>query len=245
MFAACVGSERRFQLLIRNSKGISPAARRNTCRAMAIQLKLKEHGNSMAQEIECKVMGMKLNDFFHLTARRNLCFKVDLEMMVTDTYWEFSPSASEDLIRLIRCRRCRVRDGEGFEDFYDLTIKGSEESSGDMVSSGSEIILELRRSVEPEDIDKFLNLIGATKKYTVKKERTLLYNDDSEWEDSRNVRIHHDKIIDGGIDSQEWIEIETGRGAAIEVQKTILELGINPDMVSNKSTLDILHQGDM
>jgi len=193
----------------------------------------------MAQEIECKVMGMKLNDFFHLTALRNLRFKIDLEMMVTDTYW-LLPSPIENLIRLIRCRRCRVRDGEGFEDFYDLTIKGSEESGGDMVSSRSEIILELRRSVEPEDIDKFLTLIGATKKYTVKKERTLLYNDDSEWEDSRNVRIHHDKIIDGGLDSQEWIEIETGKGEAIAVQKTILELGINPDMVSNKSTLDIM-----
>ena len=197
----------------------------------------------MAKEIECKLMGMDVKEFIHLASLKNIHFSPDLEMIVTDVYWGL-PSG-----KLIRRRRMRVENNpddimyeERCKDFYDLTIKGSEETTFDEVSTREETILELRQSIVPEDINNFLILVGAEKKYTVKKQRTFLFNKDDE--SHLTLMIHHDKLVDGSVDAQGWIEIESEEGDSRAIFSLLNSLGIEEgdSRLSNKSTLDIMEE---
>ena len=182
----------------------------------------------MAQEIECKLLGMKVDEFIHLGKAKQMDFKTDWIIDVQDAYW-YIPSMGSDI--RFRTEELLNPDLSEYDDpiRMDLTIKGLEENDGDRISERRELILPLAGC---KDVPSFLGKLGGLPGQKVSKERTIITNSDG-------VRIHHDALTVDSTD-MEWVEIEADTQK--ELHDFLFKLGVSNDdelkkLVSNKTTV--------
>jgi len=191
----------------------------------------------MAQEIECKIMGMTLQQFLDLAREKRLEFVFQRAVEVTDVYWENTDG------EVIRCRHgCSKLDSSVGKfmvanEYIDLTVKGCEENDGNKISEREEIVLPQVKSLK--EVNAFLSRIGFHINRTLLKERNVFIDAN----DQSPIRIHHDKFFLSGDyegPAVEWVEVEADtKGYLYEF---LFQMGIEWEDISNKSTLDIINE---